>query len=174
MIPPALRRNFSEIYRKMPLSELQSRVQGFNFSLYLEPLLPRELSADENVVIYALPYFQKLVSLVESTDARYVPRLSFLAKYSISLRTVANYVLWRFIRHRINNLDRRFEAAQHGLYRMLYGREETPERSRFCVSYVNGNLGNVVGAMFVRKHFDQQSKKDVNEGNDLALFSTFI
>ena len=76
---------------------------------------------------------------------------------------VANYVLWRFVRHRINNLDARFEIAQHALYRMLYGREETPPRHKFCVSYVNGNLGNVVGNLFVKKHFDSQSKQDVSE-----------
>ncbi len=71
-------------------------------------------------------------------------------------------MLWRFVRHRINNLDKRFEVAQDALYRMLYGREETPPRKTFCVSYVNGNLGNIVGSMFVRRHFDQQSKKDVS------------
>lgn len=27
-------------------------------------------------------------------------------------RTVANYLLWRFIRHRVNNLDDRFEQAK--------------------------------------------------------------
>ena len=45
---------------------------------------------------------------------------------------------------------------------MLYGREETPPRRGFCVSYVNGNLGNIVGSMFVRRHFDHQSKEDVS------------
>ena len=89
------------------------------------------------------------------------------------LRIVSNYVLWRFIRHRINNLDRRFELAQDPLYRMLYGREETPKRNKFCVSYVNGNLGNVVGSMFVKKHFDQQSKRDVSLENAL-LIVTFL
>ena len=30
------------------------------------------------------------------------------------------------------------------------------------MSYVNGNLGNAVGAMFVEKYFDENSKHDVS------------
>ena len=85
MISPLLRRNFSEIYKKLPLAELQRQVPGFNFSQYLDPILPRKLADTEDVVIYALPFYQKLVSLVEQTDRR----------------VLSNYILWRFIRHRI-------------------------------------------------------------------------
>ncbi len=48
----------------------QDKVPGFDFSHYLEPLLPRRLNQSEEVVIYALPYFQKLAKLVEATDKR--------------------------------------------------------------------------------------------------------
>ncbi len=77
-------------------------------------------------------------------------------------RIVSNYIMWRFIRHRINNLDKRFQSAQQELYRSLYGREETPPRWKFCVAYGNGNLGNSVGALFVKKYFDERSKADVS------------
>ena len=81
-------------------------------------------------------------------------------------RIVANYVIWRFIRHRINNLDKRFQDAQQELIRSLYGREDTPPRWKFCVSYANGNLGQSVGSLFVKKYFDERSKADV--GYDLG------
>ena len=51
-------------------------------------------------------------------------------------------------------------------YRVLFGREETPPRWKFCVSYVNGNLGNAVGAMFVEKYFDENSKHDMEDLTD--------
>ena len=57
--------------------------------------------------------------------------------------------------------------AQQELFRSLYGREETPPRWKFCVAYGNGNLGNSVGSLFVRKYFDEQSKADVS-------YSTFF
>ena len=148
MIPPHSRRNFSEIYKKMPMKELQSKLPTFDFESYLSPLLPRKLNETEEVVIYALTYYQKLVTLLDSTPSR----------------VISNYVLWRFIRHRLNNLDSRFQGVQNDLFRVLFGREETPARWRFCVSYVNGNLGNSVGSMFVKKYFDEQSKRDVSPG----------
>ena len=55
----------------------------------------------------------------------------------------------------------RFERIQNELYRLLYGREEIPARWKFCIAYVNGNLGMSVGSLFVRKYFDGQSKQDV-------------
>jgi predicted metalloendopeptidase len=59
--------------------------------------------------------------------------------------------------------------AQQELYRRLYGREETPPRKKFCVAYVNGNLGNSVGALFVKKYFDEQSKEDVSITNPYTV-----
>jgi predicted metalloendopeptidase len=47
------------------------------------------------------------------------------------------------------------------VYRLLYGREEMPARWKFCIAYVNGNLGMAVGSLFVTKYFDVQSKQDV-------------
>ena len=46
--------------------------------------------------------------------------------------------------------------------RLLYGREEMPARWKFCIAYVNGNLGMAVGSLFVTKYFDGQSKQDVS------------
>ena len=91
MIPPHERRNYSEIYRKVDLGTLTEEIPGFNFTSYLRALLPRPLEERESVVMFALPYFKRLTNLIEMTDQR----------------IVANYILWRFIRHRINNLDQR-------------------------------------------------------------------
>jgi hypothetical protein len=51
-----------------------------------------------------------------------------------------------------------------GESRLLYGREEMPARWKFCIAYVNGNLGMAVGSLFVTKYFDVQSKQDVSDG----------
>merc|ERR1719367_2433263 len=122
MVPPQSRRNFSEIYNKLQLGELKTLVPEFDFDTYLGALMPRKLNDSESVVIYALPYYQKLTNLLKGTKKR----------------VLANYILWRFIRHRLNNLDARFQGVQQELYRVLFGREETPPRWKFCVSYVNG------------------------------------
>ena len=79
-------------------------------------------------------------------------------------------MIWRFIRHRINNLDKRFQEAQQELIRSLYGREDTTPRWKFCVSYANGNLGQSVGSLFVKKYFDEQSKADVSLNKEYQQF----
>ena len=145
MTPPQERRNFSKIYEKMKLSSLSDLIPKFNFFKYLNKVLSVELSPEEEVVIYASKYFKKLTQLIDDTDKR----------------VLANYILMRFIRHRINNLDKRFERIQNELYKLLYGREEMPARWKFCIAYVNGNLGMSVGSLFVRKYFDSQSKQDM-------------
>jgi neprilysin len=43
---------------------------------------------------------------------------------------------------------------------VLFGREKSPPRWKVCVNQVNSNLGMAVGAMFVRKYFDENSKED--------------
>ena len=70
MIPPHQRKNFSEIYMKVDLDTLSTQVPTFDFSGYLTFLLRRPLNTDEKVVMYALPYFKRLTSLIEMTDNR--------------------------------------------------------------------------------------------------------
>ncbi|KOX71683.1 Endothelin-converting enzyme 1 [Melipona quadrifasciata] len=75
-------------------------------------------------------------------------------------RTIANYLLWRFVRHRVNNLDDRFQEAKQKFYYILFGREQAPSRWKNCVAQVNSNMGMAVGSMFVKKYFDEKSKND--------------
>ena len=91
MTPPHERRNFSKIYEKMKLSELSKLVADFNFTQYLDIVVQDKIHPDQNIVIYASKYFTKLTQIIKSTDKR----------------VLANYILMRFIRHRINNLDKR-------------------------------------------------------------------
>ena len=70
MIPPHARRNYSEIYRKVEIGVLSQEVERFDFSEYLKALLPRPLNSNEKVVIFALPYFKRLVHLIDLYDKR--------------------------------------------------------------------------------------------------------
>lgn len=86
-------------------------------------------------------------------------------------RTIANYLLWRFVRHRVNNLDDRFQEAKQKFYYILFGREQAPSRWKNCVAQVNSNMGMAVGSMFVKKYFDEKSKNDVKI---LSFFLSFV
>lgn len=45
-------------------------------------------------------------------------------------------------------------------YYILFGREQAPPRWKNCVAQVNSNMGMALGAMFVKKYFDENSKND--------------
>merc|ERR1719461_1347778 len=60
MTPPHERRNFSKIYEKMKLSQLSALVPNFNFTRYLDIVLPEKIDPEDEVVIYASKYLKKL------------------------------------------------------------------------------------------------------------------
>ena len=98
---------------------------GINWTRYLSIVQDREVNSNEKVIMFANEYMQKLVKLIDQSEPS----------------TVANYVLWRFVRHRINNLDNRFLEAKQKFYQECFGREKSPPRWKTCVSQVNSNMG---------------------------------
>ncbi|KYM94384.1 Endothelin-converting enzyme 1 [Cyphomyrmex costatus] len=138
------RRNSSESYQRMNVDKLSALVQ-IDWSRYLSIILARPIHFSEPIVIFALQYFQDLVVLLSKTQPR----------------TVANYLLWRFVRNRVNNLDNRFQQVKQKFYYIMFGREEVPSRWKICVTQVNSNMDMAVGSMFVKKYFDENSKNDL-------------
>lgn len=138
------RSNVSMLYKRMTVRELSNKVPQINWKTYLSIVQNRSVEKSETLVIFAIEYMEKLVELVEKTESE----------------VIANYLLWRFVRHRINNLDDRFQDTKQTFYNVLYGREQSPPRWKNCVGQVNSNMGMALGAMFVRKYFDENSKED--------------
>ncbi|XP_013143777.1 PREDICTED: endothelin-converting enzyme 1-like isoform X1 [Papilio polytes] len=141
---PEDRRNVSEIYKRMPISKLIKLVPEVDWIKYLCIVMNKTIHKNETIVLFAHTYVLHLVKLIQETDAD----------------TLANYLLWRFVRHRVNNLDDRFQTAKQQFYYILFGREEAPPRWKNCISQVNSNMGMALGSMFVRKYFDEMSKND--------------
>ncbi|XP_047504636.1 neprilysin-4-like isoform X1 [Pieris napi] len=141
---PEDRRNVSELYRRMPLSKLEMMVPKVDWRRYLCIVMNRTVHPGETVVLFALHYVRHLIQLIEKTEPT----------------TLSNYLLWRFVRHRVNNLDDRFQSAKQQFYFILFGREQSPPRWKNCISQVNSNMGMALGSMFVRKYFDEMSKND--------------
>ncbi|KAI5749735.1 hypothetical protein M8J76_009707 [Diaphorina citri] len=115
---PENRRNVSELYRRMSVGELRHLVPKIDWFRYLSIILDRPVKPHEQIVNFALRYCEDLVYLLQKTPPR----------------TISNYLLWRFVRHRVNNLDDRFQDAKQKFYFTLFGREETPPRWKTCVA----------------------------------------
>ncbi|KFM79077.1 Membrane metallo-endopeptidase-like 1, partial [Stegodyphus mimosarum] len=142
-IPSEERRNYTAIYLKITLAELQEKISLVNWTLYFSMAMPLELTDDEEIVVYAVPYLNLMSELVINTPKR----------------TVANYILWRFVYNRVSNLDKRFLAKQQEYYSALYGTQSISPRWKTCTVYTNKNMGMAVGSMFVKRHFNEKSKE---------------
>ncbi|CAH1160108.1 unnamed protein product [Phaedon cochleariae] len=147
MASPEERRNISDIYLRTDIASLTLYFPQFDWKSYFDIVLGKHIDLRTPVACYCARYLHELLYLLSNTNPR----------------TLQNYLIWRFVRHRTNNLDQRFLDAKQRFYYILFGREKNPPRWQFCVSQVNSNMGMAIGSLFVRKYFDQQSKTDTIE-----------
>jgi predicted metalloendopeptidase len=71
--------------------------------------------------------------------------------------------------NRANNLDTRFEKVQQDFFAEQYGTKSQSARWKKCVDYVNGNMGIAVSALYVKTHFNAESKAKVSAKNKSLL-----
>lgn len=137
-------RNVSDIYIRLSINELQQLIPQFNWGRYFRLVSDNYVEADDAVVLYCMQYIRSMIELISHTN----------------VRTTTNYLLWRFMRHRVNNLDDRFQVAKQRFYKIVFGRDNQPPRWQSCVMQVNSNMGMAVGKLFVSKYYTKQSKDD--------------
>uniref|UniRef100_A0A8C3LEJ1 Membrane metalloendopeptidase like 1 n=1 Tax=Chrysolophus pictus TaxID=9089 RepID=A0A8C3LEJ1_CHRPC len=152
--PAEERHDVTLLYNKMTLKELQEKfalnVSEFNWTFFIQGVMSSvsvQVDPEEEVVVYGMPYLQELKAII--------------SKYSAS--TIQNYLIWRLVIDRVSSLSRRFKDARASYRKALYGTTLEEARWRECVSYVNNNMENAVGAMYVREAFAGESKRMVQD-----------
>uniref|UniRef100_A0A452INC5 Uncharacterized protein n=1 Tax=Gopherus agassizii TaxID=38772 RepID=A0A452INC5_9SAUR len=164
--PAEERHDVTLLYNKMTLRELQEKFalnvslgigvclslpsQEFNWTLFIQGIMSSvnvQIHLDEEVVVYGAPYLQELKAIISN--------------YSAS--TIQNYLVWRLVTDRVSSLSRRFKDARAHYRKALYGTTLEEARWRECVSYVNNNMENAVGALYVRETFAGESKRMVRD-----------
>ncbi|XP_077168912.1 membrane metallo-endopeptidase-like 1 isoform X2 [Paroedura picta] len=151
-VPAEERHDVTLLYHKMTIAELQERfgLNGFNWTLFIQEVMASvntEIGSDEEVVVHGIPYLQELKAIISG--------------YSAS--TIQNYLVWRLVLDRVSGLSRRFKDARANYRKALYGTMVEEARWRECVSYVNTNMENAVGALYVRETFAGKSKRMVRD-----------
>uniref|UniRef100_A0A8C3XP26 Membrane metalloendopeptidase like 1 n=1 Tax=Chelydra serpentina TaxID=8475 RepID=A0A8C3XP26_CHESE len=150
--PAEERHDVTLLYNKMTLRELQGKfaLNEFNWTLFIQGIMSSvnvQIHLDEEVVVYGVPYLQELKAIISN--------------YSAS--TIQNYLVWRLVIDRVSSLSRRFKDARANYRKALYGTTLEEARWRECVSYVNNNMENAVGALYVRETFAGESKRMVRD-----------
>ncbi|CAN8016172.1 unnamed protein product, partial [Ixodes persulcatus] len=157
-VPNELRRNFTAMYNKWTVEELQERIPLINWTLYFNTVMPMKIPPTEEIVLFAPTYIKQMSELLQT-----IPK-----------RVIANYILWRFVSNRVGSLDKRFLDKQQEYFGAIYGTQTTPARWKTCTLLVNKNMGMAVGALFVRRHFNEQSKKKAHEQFSHDIKAAFL
>ncbi|NWW47078.1 NEP protein, partial [Pedionomus torquatus] len=144
------------LYNKMTLAQLQNNFsleidhKIFNWSKFINDIMSTvqiNVENTEHVIVYDPDYLIKLKSILN----KYTPR------------DLQNYMVWRFVMDLVNSLSRNYKDTRNAFRKALYGTTSETAVWRRCANYVNGNMENAVGRLYVEEAFAGDSKHVVEE-----------
>uniref|UniRef100_A0A8C1KDT7 Neprilysin n=1 Tax=Cyprinus carpio TaxID=7962 RepID=A0A8C1KDT7_CYPCA len=122
----------------------------FNWTLFTNKIMDTvgiPITDSEEVIVYAPNYFKRLNPV--------------LAKYT--KRDVQNYMVWRFIMNLVVGLSKTYRETRKAFRKAIYGTTSEPAVWRQCAIYVNNNMENAVGRLYVEEAFPGDSKDMMDE-----------
>ncbi|XP_029472150.1 endothelin-converting enzyme-like 1 [Rhinatrema bivittatum] len=142
-----LRRDISTMYNKVTLSELQQIAPNLKWKHLLDRIFHYDFSEDEEIVVLATDYMQKVSELIRSTPTR----------------ILHNYMIWRIVVVLSEHLSTPFRDAIHELSKEMEGTEKQLELGKMCLTQANKHFGMALGALFVEEYFSSSSKAKVQQ-----------
>ena len=137
-------RNPANLYNPYATDDLKTLMPDFDWSTYLT-----ETGATVDTIIVAtVDYTKSLNNIYKSTP----------------LETWKTYLKWSLLNSKASQLTQALEDQNFNFYsKELSGVQEQRELWRRGVNVVNANLGEVVGKVYVDKHFPPEAKKRMTE-----------
>ncbi|KAM4771663.1 endothelin-converting enzyme-like 1 [Rhinophrynus dorsalis] len=142
-----MRRDISSMYNKVTVSQLQEITPHLRWKHLLDRIFHENFSEDEEVVVLATEYMQKVSELIRTTPAS----------------VLHNYMLWRIVVVLSEHLSTPFRDAIHELSKEMEGSEKQLELGKVCLTQANKHFGMALGALFVEEYFSSSSKAKVQQ-----------
>ncbi|CAF1128115.1 unnamed protein product [Didymodactylos carnosus] len=117
----------------------------FNFTAYLYNSYEFgnvTLKNDDVVSINDLPFLRNATELLQNYPSR----------------TIANYIIWRFMINRASNMPKYYRAIKDKFERVFRGTSAEKSRSTQCGNYVNINMGFAVSKLYIKQYFDESAR----------------
>ena len=134
-------RDWAVNYNKVPLDKLDGVMPNFNWQAYLAEL---ELEQLDGLIVIMTDYMQALDGIIGDTD----------------IDTWKTYLTWGTLNTAAARLDEALDNQNFDFYsKTLSGIEEQQEMWRRGTAAVSGNLGEVVGKVYVKEHFPPEAKE---------------
>ncbi|XP_010900959.1 neprilysin isoform X1 [Esox lucius] len=143
-------------YNKMNLGVLNANfslevdTKMFNWSYFTNTIMDTvgiTVPDTESVINYAPNYYRRLNPI--------------LNKYT--KRDLQNYMVWRFVMNMVVGLSRQYRDTRKAFRKALYGTTSEAAVWRQCAIYVNNNMDNAVGRLYVEEAFSGESKELMDE-----------
>ncbi|NP_001036959.1 neutral endopeptidase 24.11 [Bombyx mori] len=148
-LPLEKRRNATSLYNPMTIAELQQKFPKVPWLEYINRLLAPHITVDVNeLTIVSVPkYITDLEALLEKTPKR----------------VQANYVMWRVAGASVSYLTDDLRRRQLAYITALSGKTERESRWKECADTTSASMSIAVGALYIRKYFNENSKANALE-----------
>jgi len=138
-------RDMVAIYNKFPLEKLPEVMPHFAWDAYLEEA---GISHIGNLIVAQVDYMRALDAIIEDTD---------MADWK-------TYLKWTVLNANANLLSEAIDNQNFEFYsKTLLGIPQQLPNWKRAVSLVNNNIGEVVGKVYVARHFPPEAKKRMLE-----------
>lgn len=145
-------RNWAANYNKVAVTDLNELMPKFDWNTFLTQA---QLGSLENVVVLQTDFMKNIDGLIAET----------------SLADWKTFLKWGLLNASASRLNDEIDQANFEFYsKVLYGVEEQRPQWRRAVDLVNGNVGEVIGKVYVKQHFPPEAKARMLEMvNNLLL-----
>lgn len=138
-------RNTSLLYNPYKVSDLTKVMPTFNYALMLESA---GVKSQKDIVVTQVDYLKNVDALIKSTP----------------IEDWKTYLKWGVAHDAATLLSANLDAENFNFYgKVLSGTIKQREQWRRGVGAVNNNLGEIVGEVYVKKHFSPEAKKRMSE-----------
>lgn len=134
-------RNTAALYNKYAVKDLKTLMPDFDWTAMLKNA---GINNEKNVVIAQVEYTKSLNNIIKNTP----------------IATWKTYLKWCLINNTASYLTTALDKQNFEFYgKALYGTEAQEADWKRAVSAVNGGLGEIVGKVYVEKHFSAEAKE---------------
>lgn len=138
-------RDMVALYNKLPLDELPELMPDFAWDKYLATAA---IDGIDGLVVTQLDYMRALNDIITDTP----------------LDDWKTYLTWKVLNANANLLNEELDQQNFEFYsKTLRGIEQPLPRWKRAVANVNNNLGEVVGKVYVSRHFPPAAKQEMME-----------
>ncbi|MEY3084100.1 MAG: hypothetical protein RL037_280 [Bacteroidota bacterium] len=145
MYSPAEMRQPEKTYNKKSFSEVLELVKPFDMRYYLNLL---EFSTPDSIIVSNPPFMQDFAKMIEEEN----------------LESWKSYLKWKVIRNYAKHLDQKFVDLSFDFYgKILSGKKvQKPVHEQAIDEITSSFFSEILGKLFIEKHFSKEAKNKVN------------